>query len=262
VQRAAAFNRSLTRRAEAARAISPAASVQEPLPSSASSTAGAFSPEESSRPEQGSELSPAEPVSAEGIAPQEGTKADKEQGNAAAPLKGTAPDALLKAQAVEAVLPDLEAEGPLEGGDTTPEEIALESKPAAEAQLAGETGEAPSALDTTEDPNQAKPEAAAEARPAAQEPEQAASNIQETESQEQTGLQKPEQGTSTEPEQHKNQSGSGVQEPGQASKGVPEQASTPKAVRGLIQNAPQAELLPALMRQVMLYCSGFPLHFL
>ena len=224
VQRAAAFNRSLTRRAEAARVTSPAAAVQEPLPSSAP----AGSPSSAEKPAQPQADSEAQPV----------------QAGPPATLTEQLPAALPAAHEGEAAAPpEAEHQDHAEGGGREAEDAGVESRPAAGADVPGEASELPTILEGDEAYQESASETGTlEATAHAQEPGQSGSSTSLPEPQEQTGAQE----TLNASKQHESGTSGGAVE-------APEQASTPRAAHGLIQDAPQAEqLLPALMRQVIL----------
>lgn len=225
VQRAAAFNRSLTRRAEAARVISPAAAVQEPL--SSAPAEGAFSAEQ-----------PALQADAD-------SAAQPDQVDAAAAFQEQLPASLPTVpEEGPAASPEAKAEGHGGGGAKESESAGGESRPAADAEAPGLANEVPSNLEAVEAIHEPVSERLiSEAPEYAQEPDHTASSTSEVEPQEQAGIEDPEHRTPSTSEQHDIKTSRAE---------APEQASMPKAAGGLIQDAPQAEqLLPALMRQVM-----------
>ena len=214
VQRAAAFNRSLIRRAEAARVISPAAAVQEPLSS-----------------EQ-----PALHMDAD-------SEAQPAQADAAAILGEQLPASLPTVHEEEAAAsPETEAES--HAGEGALESENTEGRLAPDAEAPGMVIEVPSTLEPAEATREPASETSMpEATERAQKPDQTASSTSEVKPQEQAGTEIAEHETLSILEQHDTET-SGIAE-------APERASTPEAARGLMQDAPQAEqLLPALMRQV------------
>ena len=218
MQRAAAFNRSLTRRAEAARAISPAAAVQEPLPPSfgsptellAAPSAGDEQPQHpgSPGPRLGSERAQAE-------APEQ-TPAEASQDRSGA-LNATAVHAADVAQTAE----EAHADGSASAADTGASGLASapanhQGEQALEAQGTGETAGSNETQDM---------------------PEQAGTAAAEQDKGTSTG--QTEQGRISDTEMEQGMI-----------------ASTPRAgPNSAAREAPPAEqLLPALMRQVMPGC--------
>ena len=228
VQQAAAFNRSLTRRAEAARVISPAAAVQEPLSSSAA-TAVSFSSEQPGQQQAGSGAEP-------------------DQAGAPAPHKEQLPATLSPVQAEqEAALPESDAHGHA-GESALHTEDTEESRPAADAEASGEAIQVPSSLEAGEEHHLLASEPVRVAASVSEgEQDQTSSSEMRSGTQKQFEIESAEQGTHSKSEERRAANSVGAQ--------APEQASTPAAALGLTQDAPQAEqLLPALMRQVMQRC--------
>ena len=268
VQRAAAFNRSLTRRAEAARVISPAAALQEPLPSSAPA-GGPFSAEQPTTQQQGAN-SEAEPDQADTSGPssaaargsfsgeqaatqQLDSEAEPDQADAAAPEQEQLPVSLPAVPEEEraAGSPDQGAQGQAGGDEKVTGADGVESRHG-DADVKAVASEVPSTLEPDEAPHEPASETVAlDATEHAQESDQTASSTVELERQEQAGTHDTQQEPSSTVEQPDIKTGSSAK--------APEQASTPRAARGLTQDAEQAEqLLPALMRQVLLCCSISP----
>ncbi len=264
VQRAAAFNRSLTRRAEAARVISPAAAVQEPLPSSAAA-GGPFSTEQPATQQQGtdSEIEPDQAdasgpssAAAGGSSSEEQTatqqlvsEAEPDQADAAGVIQEQLPVSLPAVPEEEAAVPpEAVTQAHAEDSAIALESAEAERRPAADADAPGKASEVPRTLETDEAPREPASETVVPYAPEhAQEPDQTASSTVELEQQEQAGTQDAQQGTSSAAEQPDVKTSSSAE--------APEQASVPRAARGLTQDAEQAEqLLPALMRQVLLCC--------
>ena len=230
VQRAAAFNRSLTRRAEAARVTSPAAAVLEPLPASAPA---------------GGSSSVEQPVQ-----PRADPEAQPDQAGAPAALMEQLPAALPAAHEGEAAAPpegEVQSHAGEGEGEREADDDGAESRPAAGAEAPRQATELPVILEADEAYHEAASETESpEAGSHAQEPDQPSSSTALPKPQEQTETQASKQRTPSTSEQDESGTRGGAAE-------APEQASTPRAAHGLIQDAPQAEqLLPALMRQVML----------
>ncbi len=268
MQRAAAFNRSLTRRAEAARVISPAAAVQEPLPSSAPA-GGPFSAEQPSPQQQVADSEP-EPDQADASGPssaaaggsssgeqaatqQLDSEAEPDQADAAASEQEQLPVSLPAVPEEEqaAASPDQEAQGQAVGDEKVTGADEVQSRDGdSDAEVIA--SEVPSTLEPDEASHEPAPEMGVlAATEHAQEPDQTASSLSEPEQQEQAGTQHAEQNPSSTAKQPDIKTSSSAR--------APEQASTPRAACGLTQDAEQAEqLLPALMRQVLPCCPFFP----
>ena len=101
MQRAAAFNRSLTRRAEAARVASPAAAVQEPLPASSPASGAAVPAPAEQPPQVGARIAKA---SAEGAAGSMASQTQAEPASQESPIdaKDSLIDSAAPAQDAEA----------------------------------------------------------------------------------------------------------------------------------------------------------------
>ena len=222
VQRAAAFNRSLTRRAEAARVASPAAAVQEPLPASFPGSGSAVPAPAEEAPQLGARIGEAGAEAAAGSTALQ-TEAEPALQESPTDAQGSLIDNAAPAQGAEAPVQPGRIESSSDSAD------------------AGETNVAPE-LPGTASGDPSKPESQEESSKSVPSPvgERPGSSRDLHEPQELTG----EQDFQTEKD---------LEAPSSSSAGAPEVASTPRAEPKPMQDVPQAEqLLPALMRQVRL----------
>ena len=222
MQRAAAFNRSLTRRAEAARVASPAAAVQEPLPASSPASAVAVATPAKQAPQVEVNTGKANMEAAAG--------STASQTEAEPALQESPRDA--QASLNDSDAPAQEVEAPTQPGRVrSPSDSADVSQNTAASELPGTLSGGPSILEIQEESSEPVPS------PFGKGP---GSSRDMQESQEHTGTLTFEASTD-------------LEAPDSNSAGAPEVASTPRAGPKPIQDTPQAEqLLPALMRQVTL----------
>lgn len=230
VQRAAAFNRSLTRRAEAARVASPAAAVQEPLPASSPASGAAVAAPAEQAPQM--EVS----IGKGGMEAPAGSMASGTEAEPA--LQESPTDA--QGSVIDNTAPTQEAEAPAQPGRIeSPSDSADVSEQSVAPELPGTISKDPSLPETQEESSKPVPSRVGEGPGSSR-------DLQD--SQEQIANLKCEADTDLEASV-------------ESSAGAPEVASTPRAEPKPTLDTPQAEqLLPALMRQVILYhhCFDIP----
>ena len=221
VQRAAAFNRSLTRRAEAARVASPAAAVQEPLAASSPASGAAIATPAEQASQMGARVGKTSAEAAGSMASQ--TEAEPALQESPKDAKDSFVDNAAPAQDAEAPAQPGRIKGPSDSADVSGKDIPPE--------LPGTTSRGLGIPETQENSSEKMPSPLGEGSGSSRD------------------LQEPrEQTENQEPKAETDQ-----QAPDGSSAGAPEVASTPRAEPKPIQDTPQAEqLLPALMRQVTL----------
>ena len=232
VQRAAAFNRSLTRRAEAARVASPAAAVQEPLPASSPTSGAELATPAKQAPQLGADVEKAGLEAAAGSTASQ-TKAEPTLRKEPTDAQGSLIDNAAPAQGAETPAQPERVGSPSDSADVCGKDEASEPS--------GTNSEGAGVSETQEESSEPMPSPIGEGPGSS------------------TALQEPQEQTETQdPKAEIDQ-----QAPDSSSAGAPEVASTPRAEPKPMQDTPQAEqLLPALMRQVTLCpaisCSDTP----
>ena len=224
VQRAAAFNRNLTRRAEAARVASPAAAVQEPLPASSPASGAAIATQAEQAPRVGARIGKASTEAAAG------STASQAEAEAQLALQESPTDA--HGSSIDNIAPAQDAEAPAQPGRVgIPSDSADVSERSVALELPGTISGGANTPETQEESSKPVPNPVGETPGSSRD------------------LQEPQELTET----PRSEAEQDLEAPGSSSAGVPEVASTPRAEPKPIQDTPQAEqLLPALMRQVTL----------
>ena len=222
VQRAAAFNRSLTRRAEAARVASPAAAVQEPLHASSPASGAAIATPAEQAPQVGARIGKASTEAAAG--------STASQAEAQLALRESPTDA--HGSSIDNIAPAQDAEAPAQPGRVgIPSDSADVSERSVALEVPGTISGGSNTPETQEESSKPVPNPVGETPGSSRD------------------LQEPQELIET----LRSEAEQDLEVPGSSSAGAPEVASTPRAEPKPIQDTPQAEqLLPALMRQVTL----------